>query len=127
MILRTRSFDENILGYSKTLSLGRMVGARSEDWTASLPQSRKTAGSGMLMQPGSPPARFPSLEVTPARAARCATGLYEHDAAVNEALGIDVGAGNGREGERVGGSFDSTSELEFLLGVDGYTSPYFSE
>lgn len=127
MILRTRSFDENMVGNSKTPPLGRMVEARSGDWTASLPQSRKMAGGGTLMQSGSPPARFPSLEVTPTRAALCATGLYEHDAAVSEALGIDIGVGNGGEGERVGGSFDSTSELEFLLGVDGYSSPYFSE
>ena len=125
-ILRTRSFDDNLLGTSKTLPLGRIVEARSEDWTASLPQSLKVAGAGTLA--GSPPARFPSLEVTPpAKAALCATGLYEHDLVVSEALGIDIGAGSGREGETTGGSFDSTSELEFLLGVDGYSSPYFSE
>lgn len=129
MILRTRSFDDNLLSNNiKTLPLGRMVEARSGDWTASLPQSRKAAVGGTLALPGSPPARFPSLEVTPdARTARCATGFYEHDAAVSEVLGIDIACGNGGEGERAGGSFDSTSELEFLLGVDGYSSPYFSD
>lgn len=126
MILRTRSFDDNLLGTGKALPLGRIVEAKSGDWTASLPQSLKLAGAGTL--PGSPPARFPSLEATPpAGAALCATGLYEHDTVMSEALGIDIGAGSGREGERAGGSFDSTSELEFLLGVDGYSSPYFSD
>lgn len=126
MILRTRSFDENMLGNSKTLPLGRMAEARSGDWTASLPQSMKVAGGGTPTQSGSPPGRFPSLKIAPARAVLCTTGLYGHDSAVGEILGIDVGAGDG-EGERTGGSFDSTSELEFLLGVDGYSSPYFSE
>lgn len=127
IILRTRSFDENMLGNSKTLPLGRMAEARSGDWAASLPQSMKVAGGGTPAQPGSPPGRFPSLNATPAKAALCTTGLYEHDPAVGEILGIDVGVGNGGEGERVGSSFDSTSELEFLLGVDGYSSPYFSD